>query len=64
MTRMELRKNLIKEYGLENDWHQNNIHRNNRHDPYINKPRRMSPDEIGKAIDNIHPDEEPFLRRL
>jgi RHS repeat-associated protein len=64
MTRMDLRKNLMKEYVQETVWHNSNLHKNNRHDPYINKPRSMSPDEIGKAIENIHPDEEPFLRPL
>jgi hypothetical protein len=63
-TRMDLRANLTKEYGFEDVWHRSNLHKNNRHDPYINKPRPMSPDEIGKAIENIHPDEEPFLRPL
>jgi RHS repeat-associated protein len=56
-----LKSKLKKEYREETVWHENNIHKNFRHQLQSFPEKRMDPNEIIKAIQNVRPVEEPYL---
>ena len=56
-----LKAKLKEERKSEARWHEDNIHRNFRHNLDVNPAKAMDPAVIRNLIENVGPIEEPYL---